>query len=284
MAARGQDEQDPAFAWPAEGSLTGPGASSGNLRRASTASEIGPSDFWAEYVASEPEKLEKAGYVMRLAGGAGSIRPRAATPAAPLAVTQERLVTAAKLRASKSSGELSMHKAQKKVLRLEYQLYREQQLREQAHRELDATLATLPAYGVDLGVKLVHLDLGAISMRRARSNSNVSAYTSNESREAYDKAVGAAGGLGQMTADAHRRPQKSRSSDLAQKVAAQKTLHSVFEGGPWSKEVLFVGGADNNRMFSKACGGRMPSAQSVSTRRESFRPKTVGDNILEWKE
>ena len=59
MAARGQDEQDPAFAWPAEGSLTGPGASSGNLRRASTASEIGPSDFWTEYVASEPEKLDK---------------------------------------------------------------------------------------------------------------------------------------------------------------------------------------------------------------------------------
>ena len=34
MAARGQDDQDPAFAWPAEGSLTGPGASSGHLRRA----------------------------------------------------------------------------------------------------------------------------------------------------------------------------------------------------------------------------------------------------------
>ena len=30
----------------------------------------------------KPEKLEKAGYVMRLAGGAGNIRPRAATPQA----------------------------------------------------------------------------------------------------------------------------------------------------------------------------------------------------------
>ena len=171
------------------------------------------------------------------------------------------------------------------MLRLEYKLYREQQLREQAHRELDATLATVPAYGVDLGVKLVHLDLGAISMRRARSNSNVSAYTSNESREAYDKAVGAAGGLGQMTADAHRRPQKSRSSELAQKIQAETSLEGVFMGGPWSKEVLFVGGAENNRMFSKASsGGKMPSAQAASTRRESFRPKTTGANILEWKE
>ena len=35
VAARGQDEQDPAFAWPAEGSLTGTGATTGSLRRAS---------------------------------------------------------------------------------------------------------------------------------------------------------------------------------------------------------------------------------------------------------
>ena len=33
-----------------------------------------------------------------------------------------------------------------------------------------------------------------------------------------NKAIGAAGGLGEMTADAHRRPQKSRSSELAQTV------------------------------------------------------------------
>ena len=45
----------------------------------------------------------------------------------------------------------------------------------------------VPAYGVDLGVKLTHLDLGAISMRRRRTNSDVSAYTSHESRVSYDK-------------------------------------------------------------------------------------------------
>ena len=101
----------------------------------------------------EPEKLEKNGYVMRL-GVAGAIRPRAATPPAPPPITKERLEAAAQLRATKSSSNLSVNKAQKKMLRLEYQLYQEQQLREQAARELDATLATVPAYGVDLGVKV----------------------------------------------------------------------------------------------------------------------------------
>jgi len=49
---------------------------------------------------------------------------------------------------------------------------------------------------------------------------------------------------------------------------------------------MFVGGADNNRMFSKACGGRMPTAPATSTRRESFRSvlEAGGGNILEWKE
>ena len=69
----------------------------------------------------EPEKLERNGYVMRLGGGAGTIRPRAAPPPAPPPVTKERLEAAAKLRASKSSSNLSVHKAQKKALRLEYQ-------------------------------------------------------------------------------------------------------------------------------------------------------------------
>jgi hypothetical protein len=64
---------------------------------------------------------------MRLGGGAGTIRPRAAPPPAPPPVTKERLEAAAKLRASKSSSNLSVHKAQKKVLRLEYQLLTEYQ-------------------------------------------------------------------------------------------------------------------------------------------------------------
>ena len=68
---------------------------------------------------------------MRL-GVAGTIRPRAATPPAPPPITKERLEAAAQLRASKSSSNLSVHKAQKKMLRLEYQLYQEQQRREQA--------------------------------------------------------------------------------------------------------------------------------------------------------
>merc|ERR1740130_964956 len=98
------------------------------------------------------------GYVMRLSAG-GNIRPRAGTettPTAPLELTQEMLTATAALRASKSTGQLSAHKAQQRVLRLEHQLYCEQQRREQAHRDLDATLATVPAFD---DLELEHLDL-----------------------------------------------------------------------------------------------------------------------------
>ena len=65
---------------------------------------------------NEPKKLERNGYVMRLAAGAGNIRPRVPPPAAPLAVTQERLAATAASRASRSSGQLmSTHKAQKRA-------------------------------------------------------------------------------------------------------------------------------------------------------------------------
>ena len=107
------DELDPAFAWPAEDSLT----PAGNLRRVSTASEIGPADFWSQRVESKPAKPDKMGYVMRLSAG-GNIRPRAGTettPTAPLELTQEKLTATAALRASKSTGQLSAHKAQQRV-------------------------------------------------------------------------------------------------------------------------------------------------------------------------
>ena len=151
-------------AWPSE---------TANSKR-STSSFYGPQDFTPKYVQDDA-----------LAPAPAAARRPASGPPGSHALTAESL---AALKASASSGQLSNEEARKRLQKLEYRLFREHQRKSQAERELDATLATVPSYGV--------LDIA--HMRRANSAKYLA------------DARGAAGGLGKFTADAHLRPQKSR--------------------------------------------------------------------------
>lgn len=123
--------------------------------------------------------------------GAPSDEPALPLTEAGLAAQQEAL------KLSRSGSAMSSHRASKKQHKLEYQLWREQERKQQAERALHATLSLVPSFGT--------LDVSAMreTARRA-TGGGLDGVTLTSS------IMGAAGELGRLESDKHWRPQRSR--------------------------------------------------------------------------
>ena len=110
---------------------------------------------------------------------------------AALAAQQEAL------KLGRSGSAMSSHRASKKRHKLEYQLWREQARKQQAERELHATLSLVPSFGT--------LDVSALrETARRTTGGGLDGVTLTSSL------TGAAGELGRLESDKHWRPQRSR--------------------------------------------------------------------------
>lgn len=110
---------------------------------------------------------------------------------AALAVQQEALAVA------RSGSAMSSHRASKKRHKLEYQLWREQERKRRAERELHATLSLVPSFCT--------LDVSEMrETARRTTGGGLDGVTLTRDL------VGAAGELGRLESDKHWRPQRSR--------------------------------------------------------------------------